>query len=87
MRLANGVSNKRRIARRKERECEKGNKVGWISSEGEGRNERERKLEQPLLKSVPRATSCARWSHGIIRYATATARLLQALLNLVMNAH
>lgn len=47
----------------------------------------ERELEQPPLKSVPRATSCARWSRGIIRYATATARLLRALLNLVMNAH
>lgn len=75
-----------RIARTKERECEKGNKVGWISSEVEG-SVGGRKLEQPPLKSVPRATSCARWSHGIIRYATATARLLQALLNLVMNAH
>lgn len=32
-----------------------------------------------------RATSCARG--GIIRYATATVRLLRALLNLVMNAH
>jgi len=43
--------------------------------------------EQLPLKSVPRATSCARWSRGIIRCATATARLLRALLNLVMNAH
>jgi len=45
------------------------------------------KPEQLPLKSVPRATSCARWSRGIIRYATATVRLLRALLNLVMNAH